>query len=117
MEVSAGLEPGALQDRLDHLAGRPRVRGGLEDDEVAVPQPHADLLGGADDDREVRLPLLRQRSRQRDQDRVGAPDLVVIRRRANLPVPDERRELLGGHVDDVAHATVDSVDDLGRDVD
>ncbi len=118
MEVLAGLEARALlEQRLDDLARRAGIRGRLEHDELTGLQPLCDVPDRARDDREVRLALLRQRRRERDQDRVGVAELVVVRRRADPPLLDERRERLGRDVLDVARALVDPVDDALLDVD
>ena len=46
-------------------------------------QPRRDLLGGRDEDAQVRLALPRERRRQRDEDRVGLAELVVVGRRGD----------------------------------
>ena len=84
---------------------------------MALAQPLRDLLGGAVHDREVRLALLRERCRQRDQDRVGVAQLVVVGRRAQPVVVHEPLQRLGGDVLDVALATVEHRHPLGVAVD
>src|SRR5919109_3554317 len=84
---------------------------------MAVAETGADLLGCRDQDREIGLALLRERGRQRDQDRVGVPKLVVLHRRANASLTDERGESLRGDVDDVAFSPVERADNLFGNVD
>ena len=88
------------------LPCRARVRRRLEDDELPRAQPLRDLLRGRDED-------LRSGSRWREsgvgsaiEDRVGVAELVVVRRRGDPPVVDERLERLGRDVLDVALAAV-----------
>ena len=107
----------ALEDRQHLVAGRARVRRRLEHDEVARAQPRRDLLGRRAHDREVGLALLRERRRQRDQDRVGLAQLVVVGRRAQAALLDELLQLLARDVLDVALAAVQLRDALGADVD
>ena len=54
------------------VARRARVRRRLEHDEVPGAQAPADLGAASSDDREVGLALLRERRRERDEDRVDA---------------------------------------------
>ena len=120
MEVPADREPRGLEDRQHDLAGRVRVRGRLEHDQMAGAQPLGDPLDRADHDRQVRLALLRQGRRQRDQDRVRLRDRVVVGRRRQ-PCLQQLLQLLGGHVLDVALAAhqlvdagLDHIDQHGR---
>ena len=106
-----------FEDRQDLVAGRARVRRRLEHDEVALAEPRRDLLGRRAHDREVGLALLRERRRQRDQDRVGLAQLVVVGRRAQAALVDELLQLLARDVLDVALAAVQLRDALGADVD
>ena len=118
MEVGAGAEAGlALEDGLERVARRAGVRRRLEDDEMPGPQPAADLGGGVEHDREVGLALLRERRRQRDQDRVRVAEHVVVRRGGEAAVADEAPEELRRDVLDVALATVQLVDPRGVDLD
>jgi hypothetical protein len=84
---------------------------------VAVAQTRADLLDGGGHDREIGLPLLRERRRQRDQDRVGVSELVVIGRGPDAALAHEWRELGRGNIGDVALAAVEGGDQVGGDVD
>jgi hypothetical protein len=84
---------------------------------VARTQALRDAGGGGADDAEVRLALLRERRRQRDEDRVALAELVVVGRRAHAVVADEPAERLRRHVLDVALAAVQALDAVGVDVD
>ena len=107
----------ALEHREHLLARRARVRGRLEDDELAGPEAGRELLRGRDEDAEVRLALARERCRERDQDRVRVAQHVVVRGRADAAFLDERQQPLRGHVLDVALAPVQLLDARGVDVD
>ena len=76
-----------------------------------------DLGRGRDEDPEVGLALLRERCRERDEDRVGLAHLVVVGRRGDEALLDERPEHLGRDVLDVALARVEHGDAVGVDVD
>ena len=105
VEVRAGRQAAApLEDRLHLLARRTRVRRRLEDDEVALAKAGRDLLGGGDEDAQVRLALPRERCRERDEDRVGLAQLVVVGRRRDESGVDERLQDVGRDVLDVALA-------------
>ena len=110
MEVAAGAQAGALQHRGDLLAGGARVGGALQHDEVAGAQAAGERLAGAEHGRQVRLPVLGERRRQADQDRVDRPQLVPRGGRADAAVGHQGREPLRGHVLDVGVAGVDPVD-------
>ena len=84
---------------------------------MALAEARRDLLGRRTDDREVGLALLRERRRQRDQDRVGLAQLVVVGRGAQAALVDELLQLRAGDVLDVALAAVQLRDALGADVD
>ena len=89
VEVRADLQAGCLETGQHLLPGRARVGRRLEHDEVARAAGARDLLGRRVQDREVGLALLRERRRQRDQDRVGVAQLVVVGRRAQPLAVDE----------------------------
>ena len=83
VEVAAGHQPRLpLEHGQELLAGGARIRRRLEHHEMAATQPPADLGAGVEDDREVRLALLRERRRERDQDRVDIAEDVVVGRGA-----------------------------------
>jgi hypothetical protein len=66
---------------------------------------------------EVRLALLRERRRQRDQDRVRLGELSVVERRRDPARVDVRLQGRAGDVLDVALADVQRLDELGHRVD
>ena len=74
-------------------------------------------IGSSEDDREIRLALLRQRRRQRDQDRVGVGDRVVIGGRCDETRIDVLLQLLRRNVPDMAFAAVQRSDRALLDVD
>ena len=117
MEVRPDAEsaPG-LEQREHFVARRARVGRRLEHDEVARPEPCRDLARCAEDDREVGLSLAGERRRQRDQDRAGVAEHVVVGCGAQAALGDESCEHLRGHVLDHALAAVDLRDALGVDV-
>ena len=118
VEVLAGLEAApALEDRLHLLARRSRIGRRLEDHEVPFAQTSRDLLGGGDEDAQVGLALPRQRRRKRDEDGVGVAQLVVVRRRGDEAVFDERLQHVRRDVLDVALAGVELRDAVGVHVD
>ncbi len=69
------------------------------------------------DDREVRLALARERRRERNENRLGLLQLLVLHGRPDEALVDERPEALALDVRDVALATVQRVDDRLHDVD
>ena len=79
---------------------------------MARAQPSGDPIDGLEQDGDVRLALLRQRRGEGDDDRVGVAKRVVVGRRRDAALGDERAELLGRHVLDVALAAVDRGDDV-----
>ena len=83
---------------------------------MPLPQPRRDLAGRAKHDRQVRLPLARERRRQRDQDRIGLAKDVVVARRGGQAALDELPEHLRRNVLDVALAAVQLVDPVLDDV-
>ena len=107
VEVLAGLEAARLEQRRDPLARRARVGGRLEHDQLALLQPRSDLLAPRSS-RIVRSGSRwsRERRRQRDEDRVGALQLVVVGGRAQQAGVDVLLQLLGRDVLDVALAAV-----------
>src|SRR5581483_6784749 len=118
MEVGAGLQPAArLEQRLQHLAGRARIGGRLEDDEMALRQMRRDVAGGALDVAQVRLALGREWRGNRDDDGGAVADDAEIGRRRYEPGVDEPFQIVGMDVLDVALAAVDPVDDRLLDVD
>ena len=118
VEVLAGGETADLfEDRLHDLAGRARVGRRFEHDDLARLEHRADRACGGLHVGEVGLALLRQRRRERDQDRACALELVVVRRRGNASGRDVLGKRFGRYVLDVAPAGVDPVDELGDHVD
>jgi hypothetical protein len=83
---------------------------------VSRPKPLGDLPGGRHEDAEVGLALPREGGRERDENRVGLAELVVIGRRRDEAVVDERLQHIGRHVLDVALAGVQLGDALRVDV-
>ena len=106
VEVLTHLEPGRFEPRQHLFSGRPGIRRRLEHDEMSLAQPFRDLLRGCVHDREVRLALLRERRRQRDQDRVSIAQLVVVGGRTQEVSVDEALQHLRRDVLDVALAPV-----------
>ena len=118
VEVAARLQAADLLEQgTEDVAGRPRIRGRLEHDQVALAEVGADRAGGALDVGEVRLALDRQRRRHRDHDGVGVGDHGEVGGRGDRSRLDERLQLVGGDVPDVAFAAVDRVDDVLEHVD
>ena len=76
-----------------------------------------DLARRVEHDREIGLALLGERRRQRDQDRVGLLEDVVVGCRVEPALVDEPPEQLGGDVLDVALAAEDLLDPALADVD
>src|SRR5262245_54104600 len=108
MEVLARLEPAArLEDRRQPLARRARIRRRLQHDELALLESRRDVQCGAEDDREVRLALGRERRLERDQDRVCLRQRVVVGRDLDQAGLDEPLQRLGRHVTDVALSALD----------
>ena len=66
-----GFSPLRGQERQDHFAGRARIGGALEHDELAGPQTRGDGLGRIDDVAEVRIARFGQRGRHADDDDIG----------------------------------------------
>ncbi len=118
VEVRPGREARlALEDRQQLAPGRPRVGRRLEHDELAAAQAPADLRGCVTHDREVRLALLGEGGRERDQDRIDVAQDVVVGRRAEPPLRDQLGKPLRGDVLDVAVAPEEPLDAPGVDVD
>ena len=110
VEVATGPQPGALEHRRDLLAGRARVGGALEHDQVAGAQAPRQALGRAQHGRQVGLAVLGERGRKADQDGVDRAQRVPGRGGAHRPLPHQRGEPFGRHVLDVGLARVDAVD-------
>ena len=118
MEVLAGREPAArLEERQHLLARRARVGRRLEDDEMARTQPRCDLPVAAIEDAQVGLALARERRGEGDEDRVRVAELVVVGRRRDEALVDERLQDVRGDVLDVALARVELGDASWIDVD
>ena len=118
VEVLAGGEAApALEDRLDLLPRRARVRRRLEHDEMALAKARGDLLRRRHEDAQIGLALAGQRRRERDEDRVGVAQLVVVGRRGDEAGLDERPQNLRRDVLDVALPGVELRDAIGVDVD
>ena len=99
------------------VAGRPGIRRRLEDDEVPLAEAARDLARRVEHDREIGLSLLGERRRQRDQDRVGLREDVVVGCRVEPALVDEPPEQLRWHVLDVALTAEDLLDPVLADVD
>jgi hypothetical protein len=69
------------------------------------------------EDRQVRLALRGKRRRQRDEDRIGLAEGVVVGGRAHQARVDVALQRLGGDVADVALAAVELFDTVGLNVD
>src|SRR6266480_2372254 len=117
MEVLSRLQPAPFEDRLETVPRRARIGRRFEHDQLPLTQPLRDVLGGLRDDREVRLTLARERSRQGDQDRVRILQRVVVVRGTNASVVYELLEDPGRNVPDVTLTPVDRLDDVLADVD
>ncbi len=118
MEVLACDEPRLpLEHRQERIPRGAGIRRRLEDDEMARPQALSDLGSRRDDDREIRLALLRERRREGDEDRVRVAQDVVVGRRGEAALGDEIRKCLGRDVLDVAVAAPQALDALPVDVD
>jgi len=116
-----GSEPGlGGEQRLDHVATRPRRDGTLEEDGVAGVESRRDLPGHRSDDVEVRPRALVEFRRDHDDvdARVRGRSLAV-RRRTKRAIVDRLVDEVGqaGFVRDVALARVDRLDDRLVDVD
>src|SRR6266516_4481506 len=79
MEVLSRLQSAPFEDRLETVPRRARIGRRFEHDQLSLAQPLRDVLGRVRDDRQVRLTLARERSRQGDQD----ADAILIA----LPTP------------------------------
>src|SRR5262249_10497081 len=101
VEVSADLETVLLEQRQQHLLGRSRVGGALENDELAWTERPGDVPRGGDHVGNVRIPRLPERGRDTDHDRVLlAQDGPIAGRREPTSLQDTP-EVLGRHVRDV----------------
>ena len=108
IEVLAGLEAGAFEDRQQPLPRRAGVRRRLEDDELAFLQARSDVLDCAEHDREVGLTLCGERRLESDEDGLRLLERVVVRRDLDRARLDEPLEIRGLHVADVALAALDA---------
>ena len=77
-EVLPALEPAGLEARQELLAGRARVGGGLEHDQLPGPQAAGDLLGGRADVGEVGLAVPPERGGDADDDGVALAEAVEV---------------------------------------
>ena len=85
---------------------------------MSFPQPFCAICSSRGvDDREVGLSLLRERRRERNQNRVGVAQLVVVGRGVQSTLVHEALEGLGRHVLDIALAAVQFLHTLGVPVD
>ena len=84
---------------------------------MALPQPGRDSARCVEDDREIRLALLRQRRRECDEDRLRIANHLIVERGADATGVHVRLQLLRRDVLDVALAAVERLDDAGLDVD
>jgi hypothetical protein len=116
-EAVACLQPAALEDRLQDLAGRAGPRRRLEHDELTLAQHLGDAARRALHDREVGLALAGERRRERDQHGVRVAQLLVARRRVDVAAGDQRCEPLVRDVRDVRLAPVERRDDVVEHVD
>ena len=98
MEVAPGGEPGLLEDRLQALAGGPRIGGRLEHHELPGAQHGRQRAAGVGDVAEVGLALVGERRRDADQDRVALGERGVVGGRGE-PVGDRREPLVGDVLD------------------
>ena len=118
MEAGADLQPGTLlEDREQHFPRRPRPCCRLEHDDLPCVQHLRNPARRRLDDGEVRLALAGERGRERDEDRLGVLQLLVVGRRPYEVPVDERLEALALDVLDVALASIQRVDDRLDDVD
>jgi len=70
MPPTARLQPGFFEQGLDDVAGRSRIGGAFQDDELTLAKGFGDCLGRLNDELEIRLPGFGQGSRHADQDAV-----------------------------------------------
>ena len=113
MEVLADPEAALLEQRQQALARRARVRRRLEHDQLAFLEASRDVLDGAHHERQVGLALRRERRRQRDEDRLGLLQRVVVGGDLDRPRLDVTPQVVRVDVPDVALASPDGVDLLG----
>jgi len=115
-EVGAHDATVRLEDGLDDLLGGSGIRRGLQRHEHVRPQVRRDRRRGRLHVRGVGLLHLVKRGGHADRDGVALAGAREVRRRHERARRDQRRELVGGDVGDVALAGVDALDLVRRDV-
>ena len=100
--------PAGLEQRLHLLAGRPRVGGGLQHDQLAALGDLGQRPAGAQQRAEVGLAVGGQRRRHADEHRVGAGQRRVVG--LGVDLVQHRRQPLGGDVLDVGLPGADGRD-------
>ncbi len=110
VEVAPRDQAVALEERPQHLAGRARVGGRLEHDELPGVHVGGDPAGGVREDAEVGLAVARKRRRQADQHGLGGGDGRVVGGGLQPARGDELRQQRPRHVLDVALAAADRLD-------
>ena len=114
VEVGARGEPRALfEERREHLAGRARVRGALEADELAAPHMAGQLDRRVLDERQVGLAIGVQRRRQADDAGRAVLGGRVVGGGRKQALVDDRHQRLVGDVDDVRGAGLDGAATIG----
>ena len=116
VEVLADLQTGLLERGQEHLAGRARVRRGLEDHELTRAQRGADRGRRGEDERDVRVTRLGEGGRHADRDDVALGEPGHVRRRLQQSGVAQRGDLGLLHVLDVGATVVDGRDHVFLDV-
>ncbi|EAU66011.1 hypothetical protein STIAU_4801 [Stigmatella aurantiaca DW4/3-1] len=110
VEVHARLQAALLQQRLEHLLGGARVRGGLQHEQLVGPHVGGQRLPRLNDEAHVRLARGRQWRGHADDDAVHVLRLGEVRGRLKLALAGELLEWLAGDVLDVALPLADLLD-------
>jgi len=78
-EIGWAFVPARLEERQYLAVRRPRIGGGLEDDQLPGPQALSNGPRRLMDIRIVRLPVRSERGRDADEDRVAVPEPIEVR--------------------------------------
>jgi hypothetical protein len=108
VEVAAGLEPGLLEQRYQALAGRARIGGRLERDELPLLEHPRERRAGVHQRAQVGLAVLGERRRHGDDHGLGLRQVGVARRGAHASA--DRAQAVGRDILDVAVPGVDGRD-------